>query len=177
MLGSIKIPICNQPVRTVRDAIGELPAISAGMSHPDDRLHMAASLSEKNMDRIKFSKPGGTWRDWPKELISGCHAKKSGSTFPSVYGRMEWDKPSPTITTQCFGYGNGRFGHPEQDRAISLREAAMLQSFPREYKFVAEGEQVTFSTLGRLIGNAVPVSLGEFIGDVFVNHLSESRGG
>lgn len=76
---------------------------------------------------------------------------------------MEWDAPSSTITTQCFGYGNGRFGHPEQDRAISLREAAILQTFPKDYCFLAPSEKVNFSKIGRLIGNAVPVRLGETV--------------
>ena len=86
---------------------------------------------------------------------------------------MAWDQPSPTITTQCFGYGNGRFGHPDQDRAISLREAAMLQGFPSRYSFLADDQQVSFATLGRLIGNAVPVTLGKAIGDVLVEHVRE----
>ncbi|MDB5665044.1 DNA cytosine methyltransferase, partial [Cypionkella sp.] len=94
-----------------------------------------------------------------------------GSTYPSVYGRMEWDQPAPTMTTQCYGFGNGRFGHPEQDRAISLREAAMLQSFPKDYAFVPSGAPTNFNTLGRLIGNAVPVILGEYIGEIFVEHV------
>jgi DNA (cytosine-5)-methyltransferase 1 len=85
---------------------------------------------------------------------------------------MEWDKPALTITTQFFGYGNGRFGHPEQDRAISLREAAMLQTFPRTYKFVPPGEPVRFNKLGRLIGNAVPVRLGEFIAGALMRHVT-----
>jgi DNA (cytosine-5)-methyltransferase 1 len=84
---------------------------------------------------------------------------------------MEWDKVAPTITTQCFGYGNGRLGHPEQNRAISLREAAMLQTFPRTYKFIPEGDAVHFSRLGRLIGNAVPVRLGEVISEVLQQHV------
>lgn len=92
-------------------------------------------------------------------------------TYPSVYGRMEWDEPAPTITTQCFGYGNGRFGHPEQDRAISLREAAMLQGFPKEYAFIPDNEPVSFAKLGRLIGNAVPVTLAEMIGKLLVEHI------
>lgn len=75
---------------------------------------------------------------------------------------MEWDKVAPTITTQCNGYGNGRFGHPEQDRAISLREAALLQTFPRSYQFAPEG-QLKFKTVSRQIGNAVPVALGRVI--------------
>jgi DNA (cytosine-5)-methyltransferase 1 len=76
---------------------------------------------------------------------------------------MEWDAPAPTLTTQCFSFGTGRFGHPEQNRAISLREAALLQTFPESYRFVKQGEQPRFSVLGRLIGNAVPVRLGEVI--------------
>ena len=98
--------------------------------------------------------------------------RESGDTYPSVYGRMGWDVPGPTVTTQCYGYGNGRFGHPDQDRAISLREAAILQTFPRRYRFVAEKTPVRFVRLGRLIGNAVPVKLGEAIGRSFVAHLT-----
>jgi len=88
---------------------------------------------------------------------------------------MNWAEPSPTITTQCFGFGNGRFGHPEQDRAISLREAAMLQGFPQNYSFLPDDEPVSFATLGRLIGNAVPVTLGKVIGEVLVEHVEAQR--
>src|SRR5205085_12286326 len=112
----------------------------AGATFPLDRLHTASALSAKNMRRIKASQPGGTWRDWPIELRADCHIRQTGRTYPGVYARMEWDKPAPTMTTQCFGYGNGRFGHPEQDRAISLREAAILQSFPPEYAFLPPAE-------------------------------------
>jgi DNA (cytosine-5)-methyltransferase 1 len=83
---------------------------------------------------------------------------------------MEWGSAGPTITTQSFGYGNGRFGHPEQDRAISLREAALLQTFPRDYKFAPQGSSIKFSRMGRLIGNAVPVRLGEVIAERLVAH-------
>jgi DNA (cytosine-5)-methyltransferase 1 len=89
---------------------------------------------------------------------------------------MEWDKPSPTLTTQFFGFGNGRFGHPEQNRAISLREGAILQGFPKRYSFVPKGEPVHFKKLGRLIGNAVPVSLGRVIGRTINNHLGIELG-
>lgn len=173
LLGPIGIPEAFGPTATVRDAISGLPAIRAGMADPGDPLHASASLSELNLARMRHSKPGGTWRDWPEEIVAACHRRKSGSTYPSVYGRMEWDRPAPTVTTQCFGFGNGRFGHPEQDRAISLREAALLQSFPRDYEFAPEGAAVNFSSLGRLIGNAVPVLLGEFIGRVLVKHVGE----
>lgn len=170
-LGPITIPEFNCPEVTVRDAIGHLPPLEAGQSDQFDRLHKASKLSELNLRRIKASLPGGTWRDWPPSLKADCHVRTSGATYPSVYGRMAWDEPSPTITTQCFGYGNGRFGHPEQDRAISLREAAMLQGFPEGYSFLAKDEPVSFAKLGKLIGNAVPVTLAKIIGDMLVQHV------
>ena len=162
--------------QTVREAIEELPTLAAGSSYLQDRLHQSSILSELNLRRIRKSKPGGTWRDWPAELVADCHKKKSGKTYPSVYGRMTWDEPSPTITTQFFGFGNGRFGHPEQDRAISLREGAILQSFPKDYKFVPPGEQVYQKVLGRLIGNAVPVALGEVVGLSLLSHVWQATG-
>lgn len=172
-LGNTALALSQErvPRVTVRDAIGSLPPIKAGTSDPDDKLHTACSLSPLNLSRIRLSRPGGTWRDWPEELQASCHRKSTGATYPSVYGRMEWDLPAPTITTQCFGYGNGRFGHPEQDRAISLREAAMLQTFPKSYSFVSPGSAVKFNKLGRLIGNAVPVRLGEVLAQSLVNHV------
>lgn len=171
LLGPIKIPETAGSTATVRDAISGLPSIEAGTADPDDPLHASASLSKLNLARIRHSKPGGTWRDWPEELIATCHTRKTGSTYPSVYGRMEWDLPAPTVTTQCYGFGNGRFGHPEQDRAISLREAAMLQSFPNDYAFIPDNAAINFNALGRMIGNAVPVLLGEYIGEIFVDHV------
>lgn len=158
---------------TVRKVIEHLEPLSAGQKSKIDRLHLCSKLSDLNLRRIRASKPGGTWRDWSNDLIAKCHTKESGKTYPGVYGRMEWDKPSPTITTQCFGFGNGRFGHPEQDRAISLREAALLQSFPENYEFVAPNEALGLSHIGRLIGNAVPVKLGEVIAQSILNHIKQ----
>jgi DNA (cytosine-5)-methyltransferase 1 len=158
---------------TVRKAIEHLEPLSAGQKSKIDRLHLCSKLSDLNLRRIRASKPGGTWRDWSNDLIAKCHTKESGKTYPGVYGRMEWDKPSPTITTQCFGFGNGRFGHPEQDRAISLREAALLQSFPENYEFVAPNEALGLSHIGRLIGNAVPVKLGEVIAQSILAHIDK----
>jgi DNA (cytosine-5)-methyltransferase 1 len=157
--------------KTVKEAIGKLPAIGAGETCKKDLLHQASELSPLNYRRIKASTPGGTWRDWDDELVAKCHKKKSGKTYPSVYGRMSWDQPSPTVTTQFFGFGNGRFGHPEQHRALSLREGAILQSFPKTYKFSKPGEPVYRKTIGRLIGNAVPVKLGEAIGKCVIAHV------
>ncbi len=159
--------------RTVRQSISKLPALSAGGVHPRDPLHHSADLSPRNLRRIRASKPGGTWRDWDARLVAACHKKKSGKTYPSVYGRMTWDEPAPTMTTQFFGFGNGRFGHPEQDRAISLREGAIIQSFPKTYRFIRPGEPLRIGTLGRLIGNAVPVKLAQAIGRSLVNHVQD----
>lgn len=177
LIGSLKGPISLQDPQgptsvSVRDAIGQLPEIEAGASSKQDALHTSSSLSPINMERIRKSRPGGTWRDWPVELRAKCHQRDTGKSYPSVYGRMEWDKPAPTMTTQCYGYGNGRFGHPEQNRAISLREAAIIQSFPSEYSFFESESDVSFSHLGTLIGNAVPPKLGEAIGNCINDHLS-----
>jgi DNA (cytosine-5)-methyltransferase 1 len=157
----------------VRQAISHLAPLAAGESDQFDEMHTACKLSRLNLKRIMASKPGGTWRDWDESLRAGCHRKKTGETYPSVYGRMEWDCPAPTITTQCFGYGNGRFGHPEQNRAITLREAAILQTFPGNYRFLRDGERFTFYNLGRLIGNAVPVRLGEAIAYSIHEHVRQ----
>jgi DNA (cytosine-5)-methyltransferase 1 len=163
--------------QSVRAAIGDLPPLAAGRVDPDDPLHVAAGLSELNLRRIKASRPGGTWRDWPEGLRAKCHSRPSGRTYPGVYARMQWDKPAPTMTTQCFGYGNGRFGHPEQDRAITLREAALLQSFPPGYEFLAPEEPIVMKELGRWIGNAVPVRLAEAIGKVILADVHRGNHG
>ena len=157
--------------RTVSDALRLLPKLGPGDECPKDPLHRTSGLSPLNLRRMRQSKPGGSWRDWPHALRAKCHQEKTGKTYPSVYGRMEWREPSPTITTQFYGFGNGRFGHPEQDRALSLREGAMLQSFPKSYAFVAPGGKYYFKTIGRMIGNAVPVRLGEIIGRSIKLHV------
>ncbi|HWR31866.1 MAG TPA: DNA cytosine methyltransferase [Negativicutes bacterium] len=158
---------------TVRQAIGNLPQINAGEQDAADPLHRACILSDTNLRRIRLSVPGGTWRDWDEALQLPCHKKNTGKTYPSVYGRMCWDEPAPTITTQFYGYGNGRFGHPEQDRALSLREGAILQSFPPAYVFVNAEHPATRRELGIHIGNAVPVELGRAIGISIQNHIRE----
>ena len=156
---------------TVSDTIQGLDEIEAGNTSETDPLHKSSGLSEMNLDRIRNSTPGGTWRDWDDSLRAACHARESGRTYPSVYGRMRWDRPAPTITTQFHGFGNGRFGHPAQDRAISLKEGALLQTFPENYSFVPDGDTIRISSVARLIGNAVPVRLGEAIGRSIIAHL------
>ena len=158
--------------QTVRQTIERLMPIDAGSSHPEDLLHKASGLSSKNLERIRNSRPGGTWRDWKENLRANCHTRKSGESFRNVYGRMEWDSLAPTLTTQFNGFGNGRFGHPEQDRAISLREGALLQTFPQDYSFVPNGSTIPMDQTAKLIGNAVPVKLGEAIGRSILAHLA-----
>ncbi|MBF2488287.1 DNA cytosine methyltransferase [Listeria marthii] len=160
---------------TVREAISRLKPIKAGETDNEDFLHRARKLSDLNIKRIKSSVPGGTWKDWDEELLPNCYKRKSGESYKSVYGRLEWDKPSSTITTQFVGYGNGRFGHPEQDRALSLREGAILQTFPKDYQFVEKIEQASFVKLAVQIGNAVPVKLGEVIGESIKIHLENNK--
>lgn len=160
---------------TVRDAISHLAELEDGEISDDDPMHRASGLTKINQARIRQSVPGGTWKDWDESLLLNCHRKKTGKTYKSVYGRMEWDKPAPTITTQFYGYGNGRFGHPEQDRAISLREGAILQSFPDDYKFFATKGEMTNRQIGTHIGNAVPILLAEAIGRSIIEHLEERR--
>lgn len=174
-LGKIHLlpPDCFGGKRTVRDAIGNLPKLKNGEIDPLDPLHRSAGLTDINLKRIRQSKPGGTWRDWDKTLILKCHQKETGKSYSSVYGRMKWDAPSPTMTTQFYSLGTGRFGHPEQDRALSLREGALLQTFPEDYQFFQNVENMSIGTISRHIGNAVPVDLGKIIGLSIKQHLKD----
>lgn len=177
-LGPIRMP---QPThdatchRTVRDEIGSLPPLAHGEVDKGDPLHRASRLSETNARRIASAKPGGTWRDWDQDLVADCHKVSTGKGYSSVYGRMSWAAPSPTITTQFYGFGNGRFGHPEQNRALTLREGALLQGFPHDYQFVEPGGRVHFKRVGRLIGNAVPVTLAGAIARAVRMHLKDLK--
>lgn len=158
--------------KSVRQWIGSLRNLEAGGIDEKDPVHRAGGLTSLNLRRIRASKPGGTWRDWDSDLVTACHKDDSGKSYSPVYGRMDWDS-APTITTQFFTYGTGRFGHPEQDRAISLREGALLQTFPRKYKLVKDSKDITFGKLGRWIGNAVPVNLGRAIGRSLQLHVNQ----
>lgn len=143
---------------TVRSAIGHFPALGSGETHASVPNHCAARLSVRNLQRVKATPPdGGSRRDWPKRLRLDCHAQIRG--FSDVYGRLWWDRIAPTLTSRCNSLSNGRFGHPEQDRAISLREAAALQTFPDDYEFFG-----SMPSIARWIGNAVPVAFAEALG-------------
>ena len=154
---------------TVRQAVGRLKKLKDGRAsqRKSNPLHIASALSDLNRARCpRPASPGGTWRDWPERQTGGSLPSTRESQarfFRCIWPHMEWDKPAPTMTTLCNGYGNGRFGHPEQRRGISLREAAIFQSFPETYRFTREGEGVVIKTVGRLIGNAVPPKLGEAV--------------
>ena len=173
-MGAITLPRPTHGGRhsTVRDVIGDLPPIRGGEVSSLHPLHRASRLNRLNELRIKASVPGGSWQDWPKKLRAHCHRKETGQTYRNVYGRMRWDEPSPTITTQFRGYGNGRFGHPEQDRALSLLEGALLQGFPIGFEFVEPGEPVNAGNVSRLIGNAVPVPLANAIAGAVEKHIA-----
>ena len=154
--------------RTVRDAIGFLPAIAAGEEHPTFSSHRASRLSDLNLQRIRATPEGGDRRNWPKSLWPDCH-RGDFRGHTDVYGRLNWDRPTPTLTTRCTSYSNGRFGHPEQDRALSDREAARLQTFPDEFEFSG-----SFVSQARQIGNAVPVVLAEHFGRLVIDHVREA---
>ncbi len=172
LLDDISLPekTVSKPV-TVRASIEHLNPLNKGKASPMDPLHVCRNLSPLNLKRLQASVPSGTWRDWPEDLLLECHRKSSGETYSCVYGRMSWDMPSPTITTHFNSYGSGRFGHPEQDRGLSIREGSILQSFPEDYKFFPKDQPLSMSILARHIGNAVPPLLGKAIGKTIVKHI------
>lgn len=153
--------------KSVRDTISDLSKVSAGVKHNEDILHISANLSLTNLERLKNTpKNGGSRSSWPEHLKLECH--KSVSGYSDVYGRMSWDSPSPTITGGCAMISKGRFGHPEQNRAITLREAARLQSFPDNFIFKGN-----FGEIAKQIGNAVPPLLGREIAKSLLRSLNE----
>jgi DNA (cytosine-5)-methyltransferase 1 len=178
-LGDIKVPEgrYQQPDqwKTVRQTVGDLRPLKIGEADPDDPLHVAPLLSPLNLRRLQATPhDGGTRQEWPEELVLACHRKKSGEHYYSIYGRMWWDKPAPTMTTFCTGIGNGRFGHPEQDRSITLREAALFQSFPLKYSFWPQDQKLNKSAVSKLIGNAVPPMLAKALGEAIICHIQKS---
>lgn len=157
------------PYSTVREAISDLPPIRAGESHPRFPNHQACLLSALNLRRINATPVGGSRLDWPAELRLECHSgKHDGHT--DVYGRMLWDEPATGLTTRCISLSNGRFGHPEQQRAISVREAARLQTFPDDFVFKG-----SLTAVGIQIGNAVPVRLAEVFGRHILTQFTRYR--
>ncbi|MNS14097.1 putative BsuMI modification methylase subunit YdiO [compost metagenome] len=141
------------PRKTVRETIAHLPKLSSGGNWQADPLHYARAHQAIALERLAaIPVDGGSRVDLPGRLELACHKGRKG--FPDVYGRMRWDDVSPTLTTGCTDVTRGRFAHPEQDRAITLREAALLQTFPADYKFLGNHRQIATQ-----IGNAVPVAM------------------
>lgn len=163
--GKIELPLAThgpgqKPFRTVRQAISHLPRVKAGHSHRSIPNHRASPLSPSNLQRLRATPPdGGDRRSWPTELVLKCH-KNGHDGHTDVYGRMFWDRYAPTLTGKCNSLSNGRYGHPTQTRAITLREAAALQSFRDSYRFY--GSEV--SHIAQRIGNAVPVLFARSLG-------------
>ncbi len=157
---------------TVRDVIGEsngFPKIKAGHKDETEFIHTVPTISDIIIRRLqKVTIDGGNRLGFANdpELQLPCFVGKDDS-FKDTFGRLWWDRPSPTITTKFFSVSNGRFVHPDEDRALSLREGATLQSFPKEYKFYG----TSTSSIARLIGNAVPPQYAKCIGKAIIkNH-------
>lgn len=163
-------PLISAERHTVRDTIGYLPVPPEdGTDHADYPLHRRDKLSDINLKRINALKEGQGRDDLPQELLADCH--KIGSDiigYRNVYGRMAWDDVAPTITARFDSFTRGKFGHPEQPRSISLREGALLQTFPEDFCFV--GSKVD---IARQIGNAVPPVMAEVIGKSIIATFEE----
>lgn len=178
-LGELTVPPATHgqkpgllPPSTVKDWIGHYPPIADGEVHAEIPNHQAAKLTDLNLRRIQATPPAGGRADWPEALRLDCHREHRGHS--DVYGRMSWDAAAPVLTTKCTSLSNGRYGHPEQHRPISVREAAALQTFPDDFRFVGRIKSAT-----RQVGNAVPVLLAHAVGEAIVahsdGHEAESR--
>lgn len=165
----IKNPLKIWPKKKRSVLLGEylkgfgLTALKAGEVCEKDALHRARNLSEINLRRIKATRAnGGSRNEWNDDLVLECH-RKAKVGFTDVYGRMSFEEYAPTITCGCITYSKGRFGHPIEDRAISLREAALIQTFPYEYKFTGKlsGEvyEGSMDKIATQIGNAIPINM------------------
>jgi DNA (cytosine-5)-methyltransferase 1 len=167
----VRLPQADEKQALLCDFIGEshgFQKIEAGHRDNSDFNHTVAGLSDKCLRRLKKTKhDGGSRLDWAEDpdLQLKCFIGKDDS-FKDSYGRMWWNKPAPTITTKFFSISNGRFGHPDEDRAISLREGATLQTFPIGYVFKTN----SIATTARLIGNAVPCEYARRLGETIISN-------
>jgi len=161
------LPILPKPLSprgsrvTVRSAIGDLPVLHSTQVDKKDPLHRARNHRALAIERLShIPKNGGSRESLPDNLVLKCHKNYKG--HPDVYGRMCWDNVAPTLTTGCVDITRGRFAHPSENRAITLREAARLQTFPDEYQFHG-----SCTDIAAQIGNAVPVRLIETLAPIF----------
>ncbi|MDB6063859.1 MAG: hypothetical protein JWR26_67 [Pedosphaera sp.] len=172
-LGPIRLPQKTHgtgasllPYNTVGSAIKKYPPLLAGETHAWVPNHVASSISPRNLERLQYTPPDGGGRaHWPRHMWLECH--KDQESHSDVYGRMFWDRPAPALTCRCTSISNGRYGHPDQDRAISVREAAALQTFPETFLFFGAKKNISSQ-----IGNAVPVLIAKLFGKHFLSHLS-----
>jgi DNA (cytosine-5)-methyltransferase 1 len=159
------------PRTTVRGAIGDLERLKSGERDPSDVLHKARAHQPIALKRLaNIPKDGGSRSALPKRLELECHRGHKG--HPDVYGRMAWDNVAPTLTTGCTDVTRGRFAHPEDDRAITLREAALLQTFPPSYQFTGNSSEIAIQ-----IGNAVPVRLISALAPAFKSLIASVPNG
>jgi DNA (cytosine-5)-methyltransferase 1 len=172
-LGNLSLPSKSHGAGTpnpVYSTVGEwilgFPALAAGETCSSVKNHRAASLSDSNLARIRATPIGGGRETWPQHLRLKCHENHDGHS--DVYGRLRADQPASALTTRCISLSNGRFGHPTQARAISVREAAKLQTFDDSFEFSG-----SLNSMARQIGNAVPVLLAQRLGETFVKNAKE----
>ncbi len=156
---------------TVAKAFQGLKRLSSGETDPQDPMHFARKHSAIALERLShISKDGGSRFELPPHLVLACHKRldvgRMKKSYPDVYGRMKWNDIAPTLTTGCTDLTRGRFAHPEDNRAITLREAARLQTFPDDYEFAGLAGQIAVQ-----IGNAVPMKLVEAISPTIKNAL------
>ena len=154
-------PSAESGWRTVRDAIAAYPKVAHGKSHGVVPNHVASGLSDKNARRLRLTPRDGGSRKDVHGMTLRCHQGHDGHS--DVYGRMSWDRPAPTLTCRCNSVSNGRFAHPEQDRAMTIREAAAIQTFPDDYVF----HGATMERNAAHVGNAVPVLMAKRLGMAF----------
>lgn len=158
----------RDPFITVRDAIGHLPALASGEHDPHDEFHKARRHSELALQRLACVPEGGGRADLPEHLVLECHKNHNGHY--DIYGRMWWDRVAPTLTSGCTNVTRGRFAHPEQNRAITLREAMLLQTFDEDARLYGGVEKMALQ-----VGNAVPSLLAERIGNTIKAMERRSR--
>ena len=172
-VSAISLPKPTNKKRTVRSVLGVkngFQKIEAGTKDKTNFLHTAGRLSQKNLERLRMTKKnGGDRSKWQckKEYKLACYSSGE-KKFSDTYGRMWWDRPSPTITTKFTSISNGRFAHPEENRGISLREGATLQTFPHDYEFLSEH----MHSIAKMIGNAVPPRFAQIIGTQVIESLN-----
>jgi len=161
--------------RTLRNVIKNMPdplTLEEARARGGPQLfgwHVVRTLSTKNIDRMKKASPGKSWRSIPKKLRPICH-KELNTGFSNVYGRLSWDQVSSTITGGCTTFSKGRFGHPQENRTISVREAALIQTFPSNYIL----DTLFMDDVCDIVGNALPCDFAKRLSEECANALKKS---